>query len=146
MAFAVDESIAVATPPEQIWRLLEEPATWSTWWPACREARTADRRALHDGSRFELTLRPSWMTLRFHSLVGAATPARYLHWEGHAPGVVVRHSYYLERRPDGAQVRLQVTLGGPGALALRLLGQTSALQRSLRESLKGAKRLAERAL
>ena len=146
MAFAVDESIAVATPPERIWRLLEEPATWSAWWPDCHEARSADRRALHDGSRFELTLRPSWMTLHFHGVVEAATPARHLHWEARAPGVVVRHAFYLERRPDGAQIRLQVTLGGPGSLALRLLGQKAALQRSLRESLKGAKRLAERAL
>ena len=146
MALVVDDSIAVAAPPERIWRLLEDPATWATWWPACHEARTADRRPLHDGSRFELTLRPSWMTLHLHGQVGAATPARYLHWEARTLGLVARHAFYLDRRPDGTQLRQQVTLAGPGAFVLRALGQATAWTQMLRDNLKGAKRLAERAL
>ena len=58
MALVVDESIAVAAPPETVWRLLEDPTTWTAWWPACVEARTADRRLIRDGSVLELALRP----------------------------------------------------------------------------------------
>lgn len=146
MPLEIEESIAVAAPPEAVWRLLEDPTTWKTWWTACREASTADRRPLHDGSQLELVLRPSWLTLRFRPRVQAATPPRYLLWIGTGGGVTGRHAWYLDRRPEGTLVRQQEVFSGPGVLAMRLLGQAAATRRMFHESLRGLKRLAERAL
>lgn len=146
MALVVDESIAVAAPPESVWRLLEDPTTWTAWWPACVEARTADRRLIRDGSVLELALRPSWLTLRFRPRVEAATPGRHLIWVGRSAGVTGRHAFYLDRRPDGTLVRQHESFHGPGVLVLRLFGQAAATRRMFRESLKGLKRLAEAAL
>ena len=146
MPLAIDESIVVAASPEAVWRLLEDPSTWSTWWPACVEARTVDRRLIRDGSSLELALRPSFLTLRFRAGVEAATPGRHLIWVGRGGGVTARHAFYLSRRPDGTQVRQHETFTGPGLAVMRLCGQVAATRRMIRESLTGLKRLAERAL
>ncbi len=146
MPLVIDESIAIAAPPEAVWRLLEDPASWKAWWPACVEARTVDRRAIRDGSVLELALRPSWMTLKFKPRVEAATPGKHLIWVGQGGGVTGRHAFYLDRRPDGTLVRQQETFSGPGVLVMRLLGQVEATRRMFRDNLKGLKRLAERAL
>ena len=94
----------------------------------------------------ELALRPSWLTLHFHPTVEAATPGKHLIWVGKGGGVTGRHAFYLDRRPEGTQVREHETFSGPGVLVMRLLGQAEATRRMFRQNLKGLKRLAEGAL
>lgn len=144
MARTIEESILVGAPPEAIWKLLENPWTWPQWWPACHDARTLDRRPIHDGSQLALTLKPSWLTLSFRPKVEVAQPGRALIWVGQGGGVTGRHAFYLEPRSNGTQVRQREDFSGPLVPVMMVLGQLAATRRMFRDNLKGLKRFAER--
>lgn len=144
MPTTIEESIRITAPPETVWRLLENPWGWQQWWPACRDARTEDRKPLRDGSRLYLVLRPGWLTMTFRPVVDVFQPGRALIWTGNGLGVRGRHSFFLEAVPGGTRLRQREELSGPGLVLMALLGQLHATRRMFRENLKGLKRVAER--
>lgn len=144
MPTTIEESIRVGAPAESVWKLLENPWSWPQWWPACREARTEDRKPLRDGSRLYLVLRPGWLTMTFRPLVDVCQPGRALIWTGRGGGVVGRHAFYLEAHAGGTRVRQREEFSGPGVALMLLLGQIGATRRMFRDNLKGLKRFAER--
>ncbi len=146
MALEIAESIQVGTPPEAVWKLLADPTTWPIWWPGCRDAAAHDRKILRDGSQLKLALRLGWIILPLAARVELATPGRALIWVGRGAGVVGRHAFYLDARPNGTLVRQHEAFSGPGVLVFRLLRLDAATRRMFRDNLKGLKRAAERAL
>jgi len=140
-----DESQIVAAPPAAIWRLLADATTWRTWWPRCLDARTKDRKLLHDGTDLVLLVRPSWLPLRFHARVEAVTEPKLVIWTSRRGGLVAQHSFHLEARTAaGTRVQEQLAWTGPAVVLLRLLGQVEPYRRMLRANLRGLKQLAER--
>lgn len=144
MALTIEESVTVAAPPEAVWKLLENPWSWPQWWPACRDARTADRRPLREGGKLRLTLKPSFLSFTFEPVVEVARPGRALIWKGTGGGVSGRHAFYLEARPNGTKVTQREEFEGPLLPLFVLLGQARATRRMFRDNLKGLKRFAER--
>ncbi len=142
---AIDESIQIAAAPETVWRFLADPQSWTHWWPGCRAVQTKDRKTLHDGSQFDLDLHLGWLTLKFTARVEAATPQRQLIWTGRGGGLSGRHAFYLDAKPNGTFVRQQETLTGAGVLLFRLLRLDVASRRMFQGSLRGLKRIVERA-
>jgi len=142
--YTIEETITAAAPAEALWKHLENPWTWPQWWPACREARTGDRKALREGGRLHLVLRPSWLTLTFDPVIEVLRPGRALIWTGTGGGVRGRHAFYLEARANGTLVRQREDFSGPGLALFLLLGQAPATRRMFRDSLKGLRRCAER--
>lgn len=144
MPYTLEETALVAAPAEAVWKYLGNPWSWSQWWPACREARTADRKPLREGGRLHLVLRPSFLTLTFAPVVEVLQPGRALIWAGTGGGVTGRHAFFLEARAGGTFVRQREDFSGPGVALFLLLGQAGATRRMFRENLKGLKRFAER--
>ncbi|MEO8276803.1 MAG: SRPBCC family protein [Thermoanaerobaculia bacterium] len=143
-SFDIEETIHIAVAPEVVWRFLAEPRSWPQWWPGCREAETADRKTLHDGSTFKLGLRLGWLTLRVAARVEACTAQRSLLWVGKGGGLTGRHAFYLDAKPNGTWVRQRENFSGPGVLLFRLLRLDVASRRMFKGNLKGLKRMAER--
>jgi carbon monoxide dehydrogenase subunit G len=141
----IEESIHIAAGPEIVWRFLADPRSWQHWWPGFREGETKDRKALHDGSELKLGLHLGWVTIRFAVRVEAMTPPRSLLWVARGAGVVARHAFYLDARPNGTFVRQQQDLSGAGLLFFRLGRFDAATRRMLQQNLRGLKRMAERA-
>ena len=120
--------------------------SWRVWWPGCLEVAATDRRPLHDGSELKLVVRPSWIPIRFAARVEVATAPRALIWLARGAGLMVRHAFYLEGRPNGTLIRQREDLSGWGLLPFRRLRLDGATRRMFRDNLKGLKRLAERSL
>ena len=77
--------------------------------------------------------------------VEAATPQRALIWVGRGGGLVGRHAFYLDAKPNGTFVRQHETFTGAGVLLFRLLRLDVATRRMFQRNLRGLKRIAERA-
>lgn len=146
MPLRLEESTLAGAPTETVWRLVADPTCWRLWWPACLEAAARDRKPLHDGSELRLVVKPSWIPIRFALRVEVATAPRALILAGRGAGLEIRHSFFLEARPNGTLVRERQELSGWGLAPFRLLRQDVASGARLRENLKGLKRLAERSL
>ena len=141
----IEESIHIAAAPETVWRFLADLHSWPHWWPGCREALTKDRKSLHDGSELVLALRVGWLTLKLQARVETATPQRALLWVSTGGGPAGRHAFFLDAKPNGTFVRQRATFSGAGALLFRLLRLDVATRRMSQRSLRGLKRIAERA-
>jgi len=144
LAHTVEASTVVATPPDRVWRLLENPYQWHLWWPALDNAETADHKPLHDGSRLALALELGVMSFKVRGRVELFAPGRSLVWTGRLAGARLRHSIFLEPRPNGTWVCRRESYEGAGALLARLLRLDRASAKGLEQSLRGLKRLAER--
>jgi uncharacterized protein YndB with AHSA1/START domain len=142
--YTIEETILVAAPPEAVWKYLENPWSWPQWWPACREARTGDRKPLREGGRLRLVLKPSLLTFTFEPLVNVVQPGRALIWTGTGAGVTGRHAFFLEARPNGTLVRQREDFSGPGLALFLLLAQVPVTRRMFQRNLRGLKRFAER--
>lgn len=140
----IEETIHIGAPPETVWKFLADPRSWQHWWPGCREASTADRKTLHDGSTLTLSLRLGWLTVKFAARVEAATAPRSLLWVGGGAGVSGRHAFYLEAKPNGTFVREQEHWSGAGLWLFRLLRLDVASRKMFQQNLRGLKRVAER--
>ncbi|MEO7794310.1 MAG: SRPBCC family protein [Thermoanaerobaculia bacterium] len=140
----IEESIHVAAAPEIVWRFLADPRSWQHWWPGCRSAETRDRKTLHDGSELDLALHLGWLTVKFAARIEALTTNRSLLWVSRGSGVIGRHAFYLDARPNGTFVRQQENFSGGGLLFFRLARLDTASKRMFQQNLRGLKKIAER--
>lgn len=140
----IEESLLIGAAPEIVWKFLADPRSWPVWWPGCREAETADRKPLHDGSSLAVALHLGWLTVRFNAKVEAATVPRSLIWSASGGGVTGRHAFYLEARPNGTFVRQHEQFSGPGLILFRLARFGVASRRMFQQNLRGLKKVAER--
>jgi hypothetical protein len=144
LALLVEESAHIRAAPETIWKYLSEPQSWRFWWPNCKQAETADRRPLHDGSSFELTLDLGPFTVTQRPTVEMAQPNRALMWVARSMGVTRRHAFYIEPGKNGVTVRERCTFEGWGMPLFRFLGLQQRSSEMFRGNLRGLRKMAER--
>lgn len=145
MAEQVEESIAIATAPDVVWRYLIDLRTWKLWWHGLVEATAENHRPLREGSRFLLHLQPNWLAIRLRPTVDVAREGKTLICTGKGLLVARRLSFFLEAKADGMRLTVRDEVRGPGTLVVRLLRQQPAVAEMMRRSLRGLKRLAETA-
>ncbi len=144
MPLLIEESARIGAAPETVWKLLSEPKTWRYWWPGVKQAESADRQALHDGSHFELALELGPFSVTLRPTVEVAQPNRALLWVSRSMGVERRHAFYLESGAHGTTVRQRGTFAGGGMPLFRLLRLHHAYAVMFRKSLSGLRKMAER--
>ena len=144
MALLIEESTRVAAPPDAVWKLLSEPKSWRYWWPGVRAAESSDRRPLHDGSTFEVTIALGPFPVTLRPTVEVAQPNRALLWVSRSLGVERRHAFYIETGAQTTSVRQRCTFAGVGMPLFRLLGLPQAYSEMFRKSLSGLRKMAER--
>jgi hypothetical protein len=140
----IEESTRVGASPEAIWKLLSEPKSWSYWWHGCKQAESADRHPLRDGSSFALTLELGPFPITVRPTVEVAQPNRALVWTVRSMGVTQRHAFYIEIGSQAVMVRRRATFEGWGMFLFRLLGLPAATAVMFRKSLSGLRKAAER--
>lgn len=144
MPIALETRQSVAADPAQVWRLLIEPRSWKSWWPAVRDARTYDFKPLREGVRFEVTLQMGRMTSTLTPRVTLCADGKALAWDGRWLGVPLHEEWFLEPRPDGCRVVLRSRFTGFGASVLGLLRLDRKWAQMSSEAVRGLKRVGER--
>lgn len=144
MPLLVEESTRVSASPEAVWKLLSEPKSWHVWWPGVRHAESSDRRPLHDGSTFAVTIQLGPFPVTLRPTVEVAQPNRALLWVSRSLGVERRHAFYIETGTSTTAVRQRCTFQGAGMPLFRLLDFHQAYSEMFRKSLSGLRKLAER--
>ena len=144
MPLLIEETTRIAAAPETVWELLCEPQSWRYWWPNAKQAESADRRPLRDGSSFELVVQSKAILVTRRATVEMAQPGRALLWVEQAMGVKRRYAIYLEPGSRGTTVRVRGTFTGLGLPIFRLLGLPVSTAESFRGTLRGLRKAAER--
>jgi len=138
------EQIIVAVQPDEVWPLLIEPRTWSSWWPAVTFARTSDFKPLREGSKLEITLDLGRFRSTIKPRVTFLADGKSMTWEGSWFGVPLKQEWFLAPQPDGCRVSLRSTFLGVGSAVLALLRFNHVWLAMTRDQMQGLKRLAER--
>ncbi len=144
MGIDADLTGNVRADPDVIWRLLEDPSTWKSWWRACLEARTDDGRTLREGSRLEVVLQVKLQKLTFRPVVDLLTEHKTLSLTHRSLTVQTTTVWYLVEKPDRTQVRVQTVFNGLLPFVMSILQQRRAVQLALKSNLQGLRRAAER--
>ena len=143
MTLALEYRLPVAADPAKAWGLLVEPRSWSRWWPAVRDARTADFKPLREGSRFEANLEMGHLKSTLRAKVALCADGKSITWDSRWLGVPFRHEWYLEPRPDGCRAIARSRFAGPGATLLHWVRLDRRWQLMLTEQVRGLKKVAE---
>ncbi len=101
----IETSIAIAAPPDRIWRALANVAAWPDWLPTVTRIEPLDGPELAPGRRYRLTqprLQQAVWT------VTALEPGTRFVWEQRSPGMRVVGDHTIERTSATAS---RVTLG-----------------------------------
>ncbi|MEM7352157.1 MAG: SRPBCC family protein [Acidobacteriota bacterium] len=144
MGIDVDLSTNIRADPEVIWSLLEDPASWKTWWRGCIAAQALDDRSLREGSQLEVVLQPKLQKFTFRPVVDLMTENRTLSLTHRSPMVQTTTAWYLAEKPDRTQVSVQSVFNGVLPFFMSILQQRSSVQLALKGSLQGLRRVAER--
>ena len=144
MGIELDLSKTVLAPPSVVWSLLGEPRSWSTWWRDCVSAQMADGRAPREGSPIQLVLKPGQQESSYEPTIDLYTEDRTLsltHRSGLSRGTCV---WYLNKKRNGTEVRLQLVYEGLGTWWVRLTGRRILVDLAFENQLKDLKKYAER--
>jgi hypothetical protein len=85
----------VPGPPERVFRLLTDPAGWTSWVPGCEEVST---------ETFAQTFEVRWAGHRFEVYVGEHVPPRRLGWMGIGAGIQLYQAYLLTAAEGGTEI------------------------------------------
>lgn len=101
-------TVRIEAPAEQVWRLLSDPATWTTLDPGIRDVRLEGPVAVD--TRFTWKKGGARMKSRF----AVVDPGREITWTGRAAGANAVHRHLLQATADGAtEVRTEESMAGP---------------------------------
>jgi uncharacterized membrane protein len=114
----VTETVDIAAPLEQVWRVLADVEAWPTWTDSVRTARLLDGPPLAEGSRVELRQPRLPATLW---VVTELVEGESFTWSARGPGVVSVAGHWLEPTDRGTRVRLEFSQQGPLGTALGVL-------------------------
>ena len=144
MGIDADLSINVRADAEVIWSLLENPATWHSWWRACVAAHSLDGRTLREGSELEVVLQPKLQKFTFRPVVDLLTENKTLSLTHRSLTVQTTTVWYLAEKPDRTEVNVQALFNGLLPFGMSIFQQRSAVELALRSNLQGLRRAAER--
>ena len=108
----------IDAPPERVWSVLTDFASYPAWNPLLLEAHGEAR----EGARVRVKAASpggSGKSLRFRATVVRVEPARRLVWKGGVPGVL-HGEHFFELTPEGAGTRLVQGEHFTGVLSLLL--------------------------
>ena len=112
--------------PADVYRLYEDPSTWSTWGHAVKWAR-ADGPFVEDAV---VDVKADYGRV-YHCRISLLVPGRVLVLEVKPPLMTVIQTYAVDPTPDGSRIRHALEISGPLAGATRLIGLKRAYQRRL---------------
>lgn len=144
MGIEVELQKMIQASPKSVWSLLASPQTWATWWPECDGARTLDSKAVREGSRLQVTIKPGNNMMDLEPEVDLFTEQRTLSFTHRSVLLQATCVFYLHEKKQGTLVVVQAVAEGLQPLLGRLLGRTHLLNIVLESGLRGLKRLAER--
>lgn len=144
MGIEIAQSTQIAAPPENVWPLLVDASTWTTWWPDCIAAQAADFRPLREGSRLEVVLQPRHGKITLHPVVDLLTEHKTLSLTARSALLQTTVAWYLQTSDHGTRVEVRGAFAGLATAAMRLLRRDDTLRFSLNGNLRGLKRTAER--
>lgn len=144
MGIEVELQKMVHASPEAVWSLIASPQTWPSWWQECDSARTADGKAVREGSRLLVAIKPGNRMMQVEPEVDLFTERRTLSLTHRSPLLQTTCSFYLHEKPKGTLVVVQAVSEGIQSTLARFLGRSHLLRVALESGLRGLKRLAER--
>ena len=133
-------SIAIAAPPETVWRIVRDVERWHEWTPSITSVELLDGGGLVLGARARV-LQPKLMPAVFR--VTALEEGRRFIWVTRHPGIVATADHLVEPLAGGSRATLALRFDGPlggviGSFFRRLNERYLALEAN------GLKALAER--
>lgn len=144
MGIEVEQTKIIRADAEVVWDLLCQPEKWKGWWPECVDARVSDERALAEGSRLELVLRPGTLQLTLRPVVDLLTERKALSLTHHSPTLHTTCAWYLVEKPDATHVKAEVVANGLLPFLVTIAQRSSIVAMTLKRNLLGLKRTAER--
>ena len=138
-------TIHVSAPPEAVFAVLADPATYEDWVVGCKDIRGVEGRWPEPGATFHHTVGLGPLTVKdTTSVTECARPHRLVLRARARPTGVARVELDLAEREGGTEVTItELPVEGPPAL-LHNKAQDWLIDRRNREGLRRLKRLAER--
>ena len=144
MGIEIDLSKKILASQEVVWSLLGNPGTWTRWWRDCEAAHSKDGRAAREGAEFEIVLKPGQTSHSYSPIIDLYTENRTMSMTQRGVISQVTCVWYLNKKPNGTEVRAQLVYEGLGSLVTRLTGRTTLVRLALENQLKDIKKFAER--
>ncbi len=144
MGIELNLSKLILASPEVVWSLLGNPVSWPKWWRDCEAVQYKEGRAPREGTQLEMVLKPGQSAGSYFPVIDLYTEERTLsmtHRGGFSQGTCV---WYLNKKPKGTEVRLQLVYEGPGSFFVRLTGRSMLVRLTFENQLKDLKKIAER--
>lgn len=107
---ALQHTVTIAAPPEQVWAVIVDVERWPERIPTVEAVERLDAGPLAVGSRTRLR-QPKLPTAVW--TVTELTDGSSYTWESTSPGVTVTATHLVEPHPDGSRLTLGVTVSGP---------------------------------
>ncbi|MGW1469403.1 SRPBCC family protein [Streptomyces sp. NPDC002308] len=105
----------VDSPPERIFHLITDVASWTGWVPGCEKVST---------DTFDQTFEVHWAGHRFEVFVGEHLPPRRLGWLGIGAGVQLYQAWLLTEVEGGTQVVVENAVRTNAPKAVDTLSRT----------------------
>ncbi len=144
MGIEVELSVRVEAEPEIVWKLLENPSIWNSWWKHCLHAEAKDGRSLHDGSELEVVLQPKFQKITLRPVVDLYTLYKTLSLTHRSTFLESTTIWYLNEKDYGTYVVGQTIFNGVYPFLMSLLQQRGVVEYTLNTNLRALKRAAER--
>ncbi len=144
MSIELNLSKKILAPPNVVWSLLGNPVSWPKWWRDCEAVQFKEGRALREGTQLEVVLKPGQSASDYFPTIDLYTEERTLsmtHRGGLSRGTCV---WYLNKKPNGTEVRLQLVYEGLGSYFVQWTGRSVLVRLTFENQLKDLKKLAER--
>jgi uncharacterized protein YndB with AHSA1/START domain len=122
----VTASIRIASPPEEVWKMVMNPHRLSEWVTIHRKLVHADDGKPHVGYTMDQQVHMRGVNLDVHWTLAECRPAELAVWKGRGPARSHAHSEYLLTAEDGGtrfdyRNEFRPPLGPVGALVSRAL-------------------------
>ncbi len=126
MTWTIETVREAPVAPADVFRLYEDPSTWSAWGHAAQWARTDS--PFIEGAVVDV--RADYGRV-YHCRIRELVAGRALVLEVKPPFMTVIQTYVVEPTPSGSRVRHALEISGPLAVPTRLIGLPGAYKRRL---------------
>lgn len=135
----------MGVPPERVWKILADPATYAYWVVGSRTIERWDPDWPAVGTRFHHTQGRWPLVIHDYTQSVACDPPRHLEIVANArPVLVAKVIFDIEPRPDGCLVRMEeLGIGGLMGPLMQIPPNSLLTKLRNRESLKRIRQLAE---
>jgi hypothetical protein len=150
MAYEISTTTEIAAPPEQVWAVLADLASYPHWHPVFRKVSGQ----LAVGSKLTITTTtPNGRTMTARVTVVAAEPGRELRWVSKLLGITISQRSFLLSKVDGGTLLVQAgtyrglsAFGGRGSgrgtgtVLINIQGTLDAINQAIKEQAEARQR------